>query len=94
MPTPGPDSHGRVGHSGALVQPEGYGDSNSFGLNPALMAVRVQRHQVRTRLFAGGRSLQRTGLWKSGYGMGLIGLSEHFGQSKPGAVQPSGTHQN
>ena len=46
------------------------------------------------RLAGGRRSLQRTGLWKSGYGMGLIGLSEHFGQSKPGAVQPYGTHQN
>ena len=34
----GPDSHGRVGHSGAPVQPEGYGDSNSIVLSPALMA--------------------------------------------------------
>ena len=29
----GPDSHGRVGHSGAPLQPEGYGASNSVSLN-------------------------------------------------------------
>jgi hypothetical protein len=29
----GPDSHGRVGHSGAAFQPQGYGASNSVSLN-------------------------------------------------------------
>jgi hypothetical protein len=29
----GPDSHGRIGHSGASFQPQGYGGSNSVSLN-------------------------------------------------------------
>jgi hypothetical protein len=30
----GPDSHGRVGHSGAPFQGQGYGSSNSLRLDP------------------------------------------------------------